>query len=281
MRGLKPLAGIAVPKFDLSDCYPGGPVEGMSCSCEKKSNRSGIIQCLACGRTFSTTCGAVIFCCRECAEQAQDFAEQVKRQKEERRRQAKKKRGKTYRSTEKGQRNRKAGHRRSYQRRKERRNEQRREFLGWHTGADAPCPPQSSVWNDALAVSLPQWEDDDLDTADRQPSQPPHKPFFQPPEPPQEHFLQLPEPPREHRVLSDQTPPMTNDPSPVHRRKPFSCLRPGCEKPFVFDIRVPHKKFCSKFCYHRIRTVRKRLWDRFKKTGCRLVLKVLKMLRNL
>jgi|GEM_PF-4832933 len=285
MRGPKPLSGIAVPQFGLSDCYPGGPVEGMSCSCEKKSNRSGIIQCLACGRTFSTACAAVIFCCRECAEQAQDFTEQVKHQKEERRRQAKKKRDQVYRATVKGQRKRNAGHRRSYQRRKERRNEQRREFLGWHTGADVPCPPQSSVWNDALVVVQPEWEDDGVDTTDVppaiKPSQPPHKPIFQRPESSQEPVLLPPEPSRERPFSLDHALPMTINHPSVRQRNPLSCLRPGCGKPFTFDARAPHKKFCSKFCYHRIRTVRKRLRDRFKKTRCPLVLKVLKMLRNL
>ena len=138
----KSLSSVTAPRFDLSEYYPGGLTE-THCTCEKKSNRSGIIHCLACGRTFSTSCGAVIFCCRECAEQAQSLAELVRHQKEERRRHAKKKREKVYRATEKGRRKRNAGHRRSYQRRKERRNKERQELLNRVTDTDAACPVET------------------------------------------------------------------------------------------------------------------------------------------
>lgn len=68
---------------------------------------------------------------------------------------------------------------------------------------------------------------------------------------------------------------------PGHHRKPLTCLRPGCGKTFSLDARAPHKKFCSKLCYHKVRAVRKRLRDRHKKSGCPLTLQALKLLRKL
>ena len=48
----------------------------------------------------------------------------------------------------------------------------------------------------------------------------------------------------------------------------YVCRRPGCTNTFPPDKRVPHKIFCSEFCYNDLRLARKRLLHWYELTGC-------------